>query len=55
MSWAARTVIDRETYERFIRDLGLYVREQAIAAKQQCDDARNGSEQKSISFGRAVA
>jgi len=26
----------------------LYVREQAIAAKQQCDDARNGSEQKSI-------
>ena len=55
MSWAARTVIDRETYERFIRDLGLYVREQAIAAKQQCDDARNGSVQKSISFGRAVA
>ena len=48
-------MIDRETYERFIRDLGLYVREQAIAAKQQRDDARKGSEQKSISFGRAVA
>ena len=48
-------VIERETYEQFIRDLGFYVREQAIAAKRQRDDARAGSEQKSLSFGRAVA
>ena len=32
--------IERETYQRFLRDLGTYVREQGLAAKKQRDVAR---------------
>lgn len=44
-----------ETYKHYLHDLGLDIKERALAAKQSLLKTTKGSEEHSVQFGRMVA